>query len=100
VHDSAKTEIPWSANLISDSSHFYVSTVEQKISAVAAGIGVAFLPKNRIANHLKSGDLLMLDYQDDIYTNELYLAWKIVNKGKGLERLRDILTQYFTIKSL
>lgn len=100
VHDSAKTEIPWSANLISDSSHFYVSTVEQKISAVVAGIGVAFLPKNRIANHLKSGDLLMLDYQDDIYTNELYLAWKIVNKGKGLERLRDILTQYFTIKSL
>ena len=94
MHDSARTAIPWSNNIIEQSRHFYVSSVEHKIQAIIAGIGVGYLPKIRIQSHLDTGALVAIDLGDGENISEIYLAWKTVNKGKGLQRLRDIICQH------
>ena len=96
VHDSAKTAVPWSNNLIEQSRHFYVSSVEHKIQAIIAGIGVGYLPKARIQQHLDSGILTEIDLDEGEQLSEIYLAWKTVNKGKGLKRLREIMQQHLS----
>ncbi|MGI5310619.1 hypothetical protein [Rheinheimera sp. WS51] len=63
VHDSAKNEIPWSANIIEGSQHFFVS----------------------------SGELVIIELTEPRPTEDLYLAWKLTNKGKGLKRLTSLL---------
>jgi len=91
VHDSAKQAVPWSSNVIDQSRHFYVTTVQQKIQAIQTGIGVGFLPKNRIDSLLNSRGLIAIDVEGANETGDIYMAWKIVNKGKGLQRLREII---------
>ena len=95
VHDSSKSSVPWSANLIDQSRHFYVASVEQKIQAIVAGIGVGFLPKARVVDYIDSGQLVALKTQNQQQSIDLFLAWKTVNKGKGLLRLRALLLEYY-----
>lgn len=92
VHDSVLNDIPWSSNIIQQSRHFYVSSVEQKIQAILAGIGVGYLPKERIQTYLDSGELVEINVPHGLKKIELNMAWKLVNKGKGLKRLIEILT--------
>ena len=94
VHDSAKTAVPWSNNIIEQSRHFYVSSVEHKIQTIIAGIGVGYLPKTRIQALLDSGVLVAIDFDEGEHISDIYLAWKTVNKGKGLKRLREIMQQH------
>jgi len=93
VHDSAKYEIPWSSNIIEQSQRIYVTTIEQKIAAIRAGIGVGFLPRERVCRYLENGELetVTVDNQDKREVGELYLAWKTVNKGKGLQALTSLI---------
>lgn len=98
VHDSVKKEIPKSTNIIEDTSHFYVSSVEQKIAAILAGIGVGFLPTDRIKDFLQSGKLVEIPFNATAKTSDSLLAWKIVNKGKGLQALRTLLEKAFQDK--
>jgi len=93
VHDSAKTIVPkTTAGFIAQSDHLYVSTIEQKIKAIRAGLGGGYLPIERIENLLASGELIALKLEDAIPESELFIAWKTVNKGKGLQQLRKLLT--------
>lgn len=91
VHDSAKHSIAWSANIIESNKRFYVSSVSQKIMAILAGIGIGYLPKNRIAEQVKANTLHVVTLSDPLPLHELYLAWKITNKGKGLKKLIHLL---------
>lgn len=91
VHDSAQQVVPWSSQIIEKSTHFYVTTIEQKIQAISAGLGVGFLPKSRIVNELASGQLQVIDVDEESLPLDIYMAWKTVNKGKGLARLRELL---------
>lgn len=91
VHDSAEQAIPWSNNVIERSQHFFVTSISQKIQAIEAGIGVGFLPKERIKNQLESGTIKSLLFNGEKKTIEVYLAWKIANKGKGLQKLQEII---------
>ena len=91
VHDSAKQSIPWSANLIEGSQRFYVSSVKQKITAILSGIGIGYLPVNLIAEHIKAKKLHVVELIEPRPIQDLYLAWKITNKGKGLKKLTQLL---------
>ncbi|WP_448566116.1 LysR substrate-binding domain-containing protein [Thalassotalea ganghwensis] len=91
VHDSAQQAVPWSSNVIERSQHFFVTSIAQKIKAITAGIGVGFLPVNRIKAELTSGAIKTLPFAGEKKTTEVYLAWKITNKGKGLATLREII---------
>ncbi|OLF79977.1 LysR family transcriptional regulator [Pseudoalteromonas haloplanktis] len=91
VHDSAKQGIPWSANLIEGNQRFYVSSVSQKITAILSAIGIGYLPVNLITEHIKANKLHVVELTEPLPTQDLYLAWKITNKGKGLKQLTQII---------
>jgi len=91
VHDSAKQSIPWSANLIEGNQRFYVSSVSQKITAILSAIGIGYLPANLIAEHVKANKLHVVELTEPRPIQDLYLAWKITNKGKGLKQLTQII---------
>jgi len=91
VHDSAQHEAPWSINVIEQSRHFYVGTVHDKIKAIIAGIGIGFLPIARVETYLKNGRLIALEVQETRQPFSTFIAWKLVNRGKGLQRLRQMI---------
>lgn len=94
VHDSAQTAVPWSSNIIEQSRHFFVGSVEHKVQAIISGIGVGYLPKERIHPYLDSGALVAIELDETEQFANIYLAWKTVNKGKGLKRLKEIMQQH------
>lgn len=91
VHDSAKSEIPWSVNIIEGSQHFYVSKVTHKVEAIIAGIGIGYLPRYMAQEHIEAGRLCEIELVDKKLSQDLFMAWKITNKGKGLNKLKTIL---------
>lgn len=91
VHDSAKNEIPWSVNIIEGSKRFYVSTVIHKVDAIISGIGIGYLPKYLAQKYITSEQLIEIALIDKKPPQDLFMAWKITNKGKGLGKLREIL---------
>ncbi|WP_019028673.1 LysR substrate-binding domain-containing protein [Colwellia piezophila] len=91
VHDSSLHEIPWSVNVIEGSQHFFVSSITQKITAILAGIGIGHLPKWLAQQYIKTGELIVIELAEQPAPQNLYMAWKIANKGKGLNKLKDIL---------
>lgn len=95
VHDSSKTAVPMSINIIDQSRHFYVTSVAHKIQAIMSGIGVGFLPQARVQPYLDSGELIALTTKNTHQSTDLYLAWKIVNKGKGLSQLCSLLFEQY-----
>jgi len=92
VHDSSQHEVPWSLNMIEGSQHFFVSSITQKIAAIVAGIGIGHLPINMVKHQIDSGQLLVIELADKPAPQDLFIAWKISNKGKGLNKLVSILS--------
>ncbi len=93
VHDSVLSHIPRSSNVIQHSRHFCVTSVEHKIKAILAGVGAGYLPRERIQGLLNLGELIAIDTEKSPTHVELNIAWKTVNKGRGLKRLVELLTQ-------
>lgn len=91
VHDSAQNEIPRSVNIIEGSQHFYVSTVTHKVEAIISGIGIGYLPKYIAQKYITLGLLTEIKLTDKKMPQDLFMAWKITNKGKGLSQLKSIL---------
>ena len=91
VHDSARNWIAQTQSVISEDKYFYVPGVEYKIKAQLAGIGCGFLPRFRIQEYLQTGQLLELQIDPPRPVVPLYLAWKVVNRGKALQTLREML---------
>jgi len=91
VRDSVRFDVARTTNVIEQSNHLYVQSVGQKIKAISANLGIGFLPRARIEQELASGKLVELPNDIPVTNNELLIAWKVVNRGKGLEKLRQIL---------
>lgn len=93
VHDSSTSEIPWSINIIEGSQRFYVSSVAYKIEAIISGIGIGYLPKYMVKKYINSGQLTEVALTNKKAPKDLYIAWKITNKGKGLNKLKAIFLE-------
>lgn len=91
IHDTAQHEIPRSVNIIEGRQHFYVSSLLQKVSAIIAGIGIGHLPKCMAHPYVEAGQLVVIEVEQPA-TQDLFMAWKITNKGKGLNKLITILS--------
>ncbi len=110
VHDSSRFAAPRDTGRISSNQRLYVRTIEQKIALQKAGLGVGYLPRSRIATALTDGSLIELNINTTTKTenhtgskvetktekkaqvsnqssNDLLIAWKTVNRGKGLQAL-------------
>ena len=92
THDTSVNDIARSAGLSSGGQKLYVQTIDQKLEAILAGAGIGHLPIQRIQRHLDSGALLKLQLAGS-GNAEHFLAWKISNKGKGLQVLSRMLGQ-------
>jgi DNA-binding transcriptional LysR family regulator len=91
AHDTARNWIAQTQSVISEDKYFYVPSMEYKIQAQIAGIGCGFLPRCRIQKFLENGQLIELKISSERPLVPLYLAWKVVNRGKALSALREIL---------
>jgi DNA-binding transcriptional LysR family regulator len=91
THDTSLVDVARSKGLSSDGRVLYVQTIDQKVEAILAGIGIGHLPRSRIQQQLEKGELIVLDLAEDS-DHENFLAWKISNKGKGLQALTQKLT--------
>lgn len=86
THDTSVTDIARSAGLGSEGKSFFVQNMDQKVEAILAGIGIGHLPRQRIQRQLANGQLLELKLaRGTVFEN--FMAWKISNKGKGLQVL-------------
>ena len=89
IHDTAQVSIARSAGLSIAKKILYVQNIDQKVTALLAGLGVAHLPSHRIQSYLDSGELIPL--QLDASRTENFIAWKISSKGKALKALSQHL---------
>ncbi|MFT7222665.1 MAG: DNA-binding transcriptional LysR family regulator [Cellvibrionaceae bacterium] len=94
THDTSIIDVTRSAGLSSDGKKFYVQNIDQKVEAILAGVGIGHLPRQRIQNQLNNGKLIALKLGGDSML-ENFLAWKISNKGKGLQALTQRLSAVF-----
>lgn len=91
THDTSIIDVTRSAGLSSDGQIFYVQNIDQKTEAILAGIGIGHLPRQRIQKQLNNGELIPLILAENP-AHENFLAWKISNKGKGLQALTQRLS--------
>ena len=96
VHDSSQHEIPWSINIIEGSQYFFVSSIPAKITALLAGIGIGYLPRNMAQQYINNEQFIEINLVDKPAKQDLFIAWKLTNKGKGLKTLIDMLTDEIT----
>ena len=68
-----------------------MQNIDKKIEEILAGIGIGHLPRQRIQKQLNSGELIPLVLVEDPDLDN-FLAWKISNKGKGLQALTQRLS--------
>ncbi|MEH6568211.1 MAG: LysR substrate-binding domain-containing protein, partial [Halioglobus sp.] len=91
THDTSISDITRSEGLSSDGKTFYVQNIDQKVEAILAGVGIGHLPRHRIHAQLGNGELVELELSEDSRL-ETFLAWKISNKGRGLQVLTQRLS--------
>ncbi|MFT7185254.1 MAG: DNA-binding transcriptional LysR family regulator [Pseudohongiellaceae bacterium] len=90
AHDTSTVNITRSAGLMVGKQVIYVQTIDQKIAAQLAGLGIGHLPKHRIQPYLDNGQFIELKLETA--SIESFLAWKISNKGKALQAFTHLLT--------
>jgi DNA-binding transcriptional LysR family regulator len=61
------------------------------MTAILSAIGIGYLPENLIAEYVKANKLHVVELTEPRPPQDLYLAWKITNKGKGLKQLTQIM---------
>ena len=89
THDTAMVNVARNAGFSMGKKVVYVQTMEQKIEAQLAGLGMGHIPKFRIQRYLDEGRLVALNLETSV--TEIFIAWKISNKGKALQALAQRL---------
>lgn len=62
-----------------------VPSMHAKVQAQCEGLGVGWLPRDRVAGLLKRGDLMEKKVADPREPNLLYVAWRGDHQGRALE---------------
>jgi len=90
VHDTSTTNVVGNAGLsLSNSRALHVQTIDQKVQAILAGLGIGHLPRYRVKQYLQDGRLIELPMKVD--NPECLIAWEITNKGRALAALSKAL---------
>jgi DNA-binding transcriptional LysR family regulator len=85
VRDSVKNSAAQSYRLFSKKPLLRVPSVQDKIKAQKAGLGVGYLPVLSIRDELASGELVALDISGVENNTELFVSWHKAEKGKALQ---------------
>ncbi len=90
IRDSSRELPALTRNIMDTQQRLLVPSMEYKIRAQVAGLGVGFAPRSRIEGYLQSGDLVAIDVEGGA-DSALNLAWRANNRGKALSWLVDQL---------
>jgi len=70
-----------------------VPSMQAKIAAQRAGLGVGWLPRHRVQSLLARGELVACEMADQREPNVLYVAWRGEHEGRALAWWLDKLKQ-------
>jgi DNA-binding transcriptional LysR family regulator len=84
VADSTRRTNPRGYGVLGGQAVMAVPTMRAKILAQCAGLGVGWLPRQRVAGLLKHGTLVERRTADPREPNTLYVAWRGDQRGKAL----------------
>lgn len=84
VRDSARHQAALSQRLLSRRPVLSVPTIAEKITALHHGLGVGYLPLQRVQAYLDQGQLVALPVDHADTSAEMVMAWKANNRGKVL----------------
>ncbi|CAB3719494.1 LysR family transcriptional regulator [Paraburkholderia rhynchosiae] len=93
VADSSRTTAGRAYGVIGGQTSLAVPTMRAKILAQRDGLGVGWLPRQRIASLVKRGELIEKTTADPREPNVLYVAWRGDHEGRALQWWLDQLRQ-------
>jgi DNA-binding transcriptional LysR family regulator len=79
--------------LLGGQASLAVPSMRAKILAQRDGLGVGWLPRQRVASLLKRGELVEMDTADPREPNVLYVAWRGEQEGRALKWWLDQLRE-------
>ncbi len=94
ISDTSRNTLPLSRGILNQQASLYVPDMTAKIDAHRRGLGIGYVPVNRVAPYLANGELVRLDIEELREDDPSMLAWKISNRGQALHwvlnQLRDL----------
>jgi DNA-binding transcriptional LysR family regulator len=94
VRDSSLNQAKISHRLFSKHPILSVQSLQDKIAAQKAGLGVGYLPRTRIQTELDSGEMIELLVKDVETSTTHYLAWRRSEKGKAAKWFIEKLGEF------
>lgn len=95
--DTTRALTARSVGLLSGQATLVVATVESKVAAQAAGLGVGYLPRALAEREAARGRLVIRQTAEPRLPTQLHLAWCSSHRGRALEwftqRLREAETK-------
>jgi DNA-binding transcriptional LysR family regulator len=85
VADSSRNLPPRSSGIPSGPDSLTVSTLQGKLDAQAAGLGVGYLPVHLAAPAIAAGRLIAMEVEEPRPKSRLYFAWRPRDAGKALK---------------
>ena len=93
ISDTSRNSAPLSRGLLEQRTAIYVPTMEAKVEAHRQGLGVGYVPEDRVAADLARGTLVALSLAEARTDGPALLAWKADNRGQALQFLVQGLRQ-------
>ncbi len=84
VRDSSREHPALNRRVFDQQARIVVASIEHKIAAQRAGLGVGYLPRPRIEHLLSSGELIALPTEQPEVLSDHFLLWRSDNRGKAL----------------
>ncbi len=91
VKDSSTHYAPMTKRVFAKKSVLTVPTIQHKIEAQVACLGVGFLPACRVKHWVNKGKLVVLNMETGSDSTPVYAVWKKNNRGKALKWFTDQL---------
>ena len=93
IRDTSRNTAALSRGILNQQTSLYVPTMEAKLAAHRAGLGVGYVPANLAADDIASGKLVALTLAEPRESTSSVLAWRAGNRGQALHFLLDRLRQ-------
>lgn len=84
VSDTSRNYAPLSRGVFAQRSFLYVPSMRHKLLAHCEGLGVGFVPLTMAQPYLESGQLVVLELEEQAQNEPLQIAWKVSNRGRAV----------------
>lgn len=91
LRDTARQWVPRNILAFTPRQRFVVGSMRDKIAAQSAGVGIGFLPRERIRDDIAAGRLVVVPTLEAPAGETLLLAWRSDSRGAGLQELLHLL---------